>query len=156
MSRDYAQAPYGGLAEDQPFDFGTEFVENAEPRCPCVLLLDTSGSMSGEPIAELNAGLRSFQEELVYSDELRQMAAAHPESVWFTPTVSRPHDPRNAGWTGRTGRVNALVEDYLRERGIGRDGTLVYACGHPGMIEDVKARMGHAGYRFREERFWKE
>lgn len=65
MSRDYAQAPYGGLAEDQPFDFGTEFVENAEPRCPCVLLLDTSGSMSGEPIAELNAGLRSFQEELV-------------------------------------------------------------------------------------------
>jgi uncharacterized protein YegL len=40
------------------------FAENPEPRCPCLLLLDTSGSMSGKPIAELNAGLRSFYEEL--------------------------------------------------------------------------------------------
>ena len=39
-------------------------IENPEPRCPCLLLLDTSGSMNGKPIAELNAGLRVFQEEL--------------------------------------------------------------------------------------------
>ncbi|MEI6428086.1 MAG: hypothetical protein WCO45_06800 [Pseudanabaena sp. ELA607] len=37
-----------------------EFAENPEPRCPCVLLLDTSGSMSGEKIAALNAGLETF------------------------------------------------------------------------------------------------
>lgn len=40
------------------------FVENPEPRCPCLLLLDTSGSMTGRPITELNAGLRVFKEEL--------------------------------------------------------------------------------------------
>lgn len=40
------------------------FVDNPEPRCPCVLLLDNSGSMSGAPIEQLNAGLRQFQEEL--------------------------------------------------------------------------------------------
>jgi len=40
------------------------FAENPEPRCPCLLLLDTSGSMAGQPIAELNAGLRAFYEEL--------------------------------------------------------------------------------------------
>jgi len=40
------------------------FIDNPEPRCPCLLLLDTSGSMNGKPIAELNAGLRVFQEEL--------------------------------------------------------------------------------------------
>ncbi len=39
-------------------------IENPEPRCPCLLLLDTSGSMNGQPIAELNAGLRTFKEEL--------------------------------------------------------------------------------------------
>lgn len=39
-------------------------IENPEPRCPCLLLLDTSGSMNGRPIAELNAGLRTFKEEL--------------------------------------------------------------------------------------------
>ncbi len=40
------------------------FAENPEPRCPCLLLLDTSGSMAGRPIAELNAGLRAFYDEL--------------------------------------------------------------------------------------------
>jgi uncharacterized protein with von Willebrand factor type A (vWA) domain len=35
--------------------FGTsDFALNPEPRCPCLLLLDTSGSMEGAPIAELN------------------------------------------------------------------------------------------------------
>ncbi len=42
----------------------TEFVENPEPRCPVVLLLDTSGSMKGEPINELNAGLQEFDRAL--------------------------------------------------------------------------------------------
>lgn len=42
-----------------------ELVENPEPRCPCVLLLDTSSSMSGKPIDELNAGLKFFKEELM-------------------------------------------------------------------------------------------
>ncbi len=40
------------------------FVDNPEPRCPCVLLLDTSSSMAGPSIDQLNAGLRQFQKEL--------------------------------------------------------------------------------------------
>jgi len=42
-----------------------EFAENPEPRCPCLLLLDTSGSMTGEPIRELNAGIINFKDELM-------------------------------------------------------------------------------------------
>jgi uncharacterized protein YegL len=42
-----------------------EFAENPEPRCPCVLLLDTSGSMQGTAISALNEGLQIFKEELV-------------------------------------------------------------------------------------------
>lgn len=38
----------------------TEFAENPEPRCPVVLALDTSGSMQGKAINELNEGLRAF------------------------------------------------------------------------------------------------
>lgn len=44
--------------------FSAEFADNPEPRCPCVLLLDTSASMSGEPITELDAGLALFAQEL--------------------------------------------------------------------------------------------
>ena len=41
---------------------------NPEPRCPCVLLLDTSGSMGGNPITELNAGLQVFKQSLCADD----------------------------------------------------------------------------------------
>ena len=41
-----------------------EFAENPDPRCPCVLLLDVSSSMQGEPIAALNHGLKTFQQEV--------------------------------------------------------------------------------------------
>ena len=47
----------------------TEFADNPEPRCPCLLLLDVSGSMNGQPIAELNAGLIAFKDDLA-SDPL--------------------------------------------------------------------------------------
>lgn len=49
------QVPFGGA----------EFADNPEQRCPCLLLLDTSGSMSGARIAELNAGLITFKDELM-------------------------------------------------------------------------------------------
>jgi uncharacterized protein YegL len=46
-----------------PFD-ASEFVDNPEPRCACVLLLDTSTSMTGRRIDELNAGLGVFASQL--------------------------------------------------------------------------------------------
>lgn len=42
-----------------------EFAENPEPRCPVVLLLDTSSSMSGLPITQLNDGIVTFKEALM-------------------------------------------------------------------------------------------
>ena len=41
-----------------------EFADNPEPRCPVVLVLDTSGSMKGEPILQLNSALRDFSAAL--------------------------------------------------------------------------------------------
>src|SRR4029079_16032202 len=52
-----------GEFSQQPFD-PAPFAENPEPRCPCLLLLDTSGSMSGNAIAQLNEGVRTFEAEL--------------------------------------------------------------------------------------------
>ncbi len=54
--------------EQQPFD-GAEFIDNPEPRCPCLLILDVSGSMRGKPIRELNEGLTQFRDEL-FADAL--------------------------------------------------------------------------------------
>lgn len=52
------------IDEQIPFAF-PDLVANPEPRCPCLLLLDTSGSMNGQPITQLNEGIRQFKEELV-------------------------------------------------------------------------------------------
>jgi len=49
-----------------------EFADNPEPRCPVVLLLDTSGSMQGAPVQELNEGLRAFSDALK-SDRLASL-----------------------------------------------------------------------------------
>src|SRR5215831_17992909 len=53
------------MTDDQiPFDH-PEYVANPEPRCACLLLLDTSGSMHGQPISQLNAGLVTLKDELM-------------------------------------------------------------------------------------------
>lgn len=46
-----------------PFNAGA-FTDNPEPRCPCLLLLDTSQSMQGARIRALNDGLVAFKDEL--------------------------------------------------------------------------------------------
>ena len=71
--------------------FGTDdFANNPEPRVPCVLLLDTSGSMNGEPIAELNAGVILYK-DLLMADPLasRRVEVA---VVTFGGTVEVVHD----------------------------------------------------------------
>ena len=96
----------------------------------------------------------SFIDEFGYDEELRALAARHPQ-VRFVPTCSRPADPRNAGWTGQVGRVHTIVEQHVREWGLAPAETCIYACGHPQMIEDLRRRYDGTGFQLEEERFWK-
>jgi ferredoxin--NADP+ reductase len=97
----------------------------------------------------------SFKHELGYDDELAKLAAEH-DNIEFLPSISRPDDPVNEGWTGATGRINTLVEDYVAERKLVPAETCIYACGHPQMIEDVRERFEGTDFHFSEERFWKD
>ena len=67
-----------------------EFAENPEPRCPCVLLLDTSGSMQGRPVAALVDGLEALRHDLL----LDPVAARRVELsvITFDSTVLIAHD----------------------------------------------------------------
>ena len=97
----------------------------------------------------------SYQDELVYDLELNRLAKEYPNSIKFVPTVSRPDESRNADWNGAEGRVNLIAEDYLEKFDPPQDDTMVYTCGHPGMISDLKAKIPPKGWKFKEERFWK-
>ena len=108
--------------EQTPFTFN-EFTENPEPRCACLLLLDTSGSMGGAPIRELNAGLVAFREEL--SQDSLAMKRVEIAIVSFGPvkfesdfqTVDNWQPPHLTA-SGDTPMGAAIVKglDMLRQR----------------------------------------
>lgn len=50
-------------------DFSSDLIDNPSTRCACMLVLDTSGSMSGTAINELNKGVAHFI-EAVQQDEV--------------------------------------------------------------------------------------
>ena len=68
--------------EQIPFG-ASEFADNPEPRCPCLLLLDTSASMRGAAIDELNRGLFTFRQEL--SSDLLAMKRVELAVLTFGP-----------------------------------------------------------------------
>ncbi len=98
----------------------------------------------------------SYQHEFTYREEMVEMASAHPDTVAYVATVSRPDEESNAAWTGVRGRVNSIVGEYVDRHALSPDDAMVYACGHPGMIEDVKDHLGPRGFQVLEERYWKQ
>lgn len=98
----------------------------------------------------------SYHDELAYRDELTRLAGTDPSHIAYVPTVSRPQEARNAAWQGEKGRVNTIAERSLAAWGLEPRETIVYACGHPGMIEDVKVRLTPKGWKVKEERYWKD
>ena len=97
--------------------------------------------------------------ELAYRDRLEQLARAEP---WFhyLPVVSGPEvggDGIPRAWSGRRGRIDAVLPDTLDARSIDPASTVAYACGSPAMIETVTGvlrRLGLPLSAIRSERYW--
>ncbi|BDA72475.1 hypothetical protein CAL7716_066410 [Calothrix sp. PCC 7716] len=51
-----------------PTNFYDDLIDNPTPRCPCMLVLDVSASMDGEPINELNEGVNQFIQAVLQDD----------------------------------------------------------------------------------------
>ena len=76
----------------------------------------------------------SYANELGYKDILEDWERSGEYPVTFIPTVSRPNDPANASWTGRTGRVETILAPVLDELGLTPANSVAYICGNPDMI----------------------
>lgn len=101
-----------------------EFANNPEPRCPCVLLLDTSISMSGSSINELNQGLHTFKNDLQDPTALLRVEVAvvtfddSPRLVHDFVTASNFQPPTliaQGGSTDMAGGIHTAL-DLLRSR----------------------------------------
>jgi ferredoxin-NADP reductase len=76
----------------------------------------------------------SYAHELGYKDLLEGWERSGEYPVTFIPTVSRPNDPANAAWLGRTGRVETILGPVLDELGLTPANSVAYICGNPDMI----------------------
>jgi len=95
--------------------------------------------------------------DLGYRTELEVLEGEALYPVRYVPTVSRPGDPANAGWTGRTGRVEQVVGAVCRDLGLRPDRTVVYICGNPEMIlnvERVLMERGFPEFHVKKELYW--
>ena len=78
-----------------------------------------------------------YESHLLYRRELEDLARQFP-NFRFWPTLTRPE----TDWTGRTGRVQAHIEEALGAR---RD-VDVYLCGLKAMVDDVRAILKGRGF----------
>jgi ferredoxin--NADP+ reductase len=99
----------------------------------------------------------SYVEELGYRDELEAWERDGGYPVDYVPTISRPTDPRNADWGGRTGRVENVVASVCTDLGLRPERTVVYICGNPEMIlntERVLMDRGFPEFHVKKELYW--
>ena len=99
----------------------------------------------------------SYVDELGYRDLLEAWQDEGTYPVTYVPTISRPQEPRNAGWTGRTGRAEAVIGALCKDLGLRTERTVVYICGNPEMILNVEAVLmarGFPEFHVKKELYW--
>jgi ferredoxin-NADP reductase len=79
---------------------------------------------------------------LLYRAEMEQFEREH-SSFRYLPSLTRPPE----GWGGRTGRVQAHLDEALALRmPEDKDDTDVYICGLKEMVDDVRAELKKRGF----------
>ena len=99
----------------------------------------------------------SHASDLGYRELLEGLERDGSYPLRYVPTVSRPYDPRNADWRGRTGRVEQVIGAVCGDLGLPADQTVVYVCGNPEMIlsvERVLMDRGFPEFRVKKELYW--
>jgi ferredoxin-NADP reductase len=99
----------------------------------------------------------SHADELGYREILEDWQASGRYPVTYIPTVSRATDPRNGDWTGRAGRVEAILGSALDELGLAPADSIAYICGNPDMILSAEATLLERGYpeeQVHKELYW--
>jgi ferredoxin--NADP+ reductase len=97
----------------------------------------------------------SYAAELAYRNRLESWAST--DRLAYRPSISRPADSSNAGWTGLTGRTEAVLDRVCDELGLEPDRTVAYICGNPDMIDAVAASLRRRGFDESAivfERYW--
>ena len=116
---------------------------------PLMCMLRHRAEAARRPAARLLYSARSF-DELIYRDELRELAAAG-DGLEVTETLTGTAPP---GWSGPTRRIDERMLAAVAWPAARRPA--VYVCGPTALVEAVAGdlvRLGHEPGRIRTERF---
>lgn len=131
------------------------FVATGTGLAPFLAMLRTLARRPHAPRTILVHGAARI-DDLVCRDEIAALAAGGL-AMTYVPTISRPDDPANRGWQGRTGRAEAVLPTVLRSAELSRDDLSAYLCGNPGMVSAAEVALlahGVASADIHAERYW--
>jgi ferredoxin-NADP reductase len=112
---------------------------------PLVAMLDQA-NQAGDLVPMVLIHGASFADELAFDERISSWIR-DGLPVDYRPTVSRPTEPRNKSWSGRTGRVDTQLGALLDEwRWLRAGGSVAYLCGSPEMVSDCYRLLVAAGF----------
>jgi ferredoxin--NADP+ reductase len=132
------------------------FISSGTGNAPFVSMMRSS-LREGRPRRTVFINGVSYETDLGYRSLLEGWEASGEYPVTYLPTVSRPNDPANVGWSGRTGRAEANVAAVLEELALTPDNTIAYICGNPDMIIAAEATLLSRGFpepQVKKELYW--
>ena len=132
------------------------FISSGTGNAPFVSMMRTL-LLDGAPRRAVFLNGVSYEGDLGYRDLLEGWQVSGEYPVAYEPTVSRPADPANAGWTGRVGRAEAALSGVLDDHGLTPDNTIAYLCGNPDMILAAETTLLERGFpeaQVKKELYW--
>jgi ferredoxin-NADP reductase len=152
----HIRGPKGRFLLEPEDDRTHVFISSGTGIAPFISMMRTL-RMDGTPRRTLFLHGASYVDDLGYREEVEghQQAGTYP--ALYIPTVSRPSAAENAAWTGRTGRVEAILPDVLDEFALGPGNAIAYLCGNPDMIENADALLAARGFpedQIKKELYW--
>ena len=152
----HMKGPKGRFLLEPDDDRTHLFISSGTGIAPFISMMRTL-RMASTPRRAIFLHGASYVEDLGYREEVEGLQRAGTYPCLYIPTISRPNAPENAGWTGRTGRVETIVPDVLDELDLTPDDAIAYLCGNPDMIENADALLTARGFpetQIKKELYW--
>ncbi|HVA85281.1 MAG TPA: FAD-binding oxidoreductase [Candidatus Saccharimonadales bacterium] len=148
--------PKGKFTLEPDDDRTHVFISTGTGNAPFVAMMRAM-LREGQPRRAIFINGVSYVADLGYRDLVEGWVAAGEYPVTYVPTVSRPNDPANAGWTGWTGRTEAVLPRAFDEFGLTPENSIAYICGNPDMILAAEATLLERGFpeaQVKKELYW--
>ena len=132
------------------------FISSGTGNAPFVAMM-RQALLDGNPRRAVFLNGVSYEPDLGYRALLEAWQSSGEYPVTYLPAVSRPTHPSNAGWMGRTGRVESIVAPVCAELGLTAENTVAYLCGNPDMILSAEATLLDLGFpeaSVKKELYW--